>query len=87
LLKLPFSRVFLFRPGVIQPLHKVRSKTPLYQMIYTILGPILSLAKRLFPNHLVTSKEVGDAMLNSARHVSKSAVFEVKDIVRLAHNV
>jgi uncharacterized protein YbjT (DUF2867 family) len=87
LLQLPFSRVFLFRPGVIQPLHKVRSKTPLYQMIYTILGPILSLAKRLFPNHLVTSKEVGDAMLNSARHVSKSAVFEVKDIVRLAHNV
>ncbi len=86
LLKLPFSRVFLFRPGVIQPLHKIRSKTQLYQVIYTLLSPVLSLTKRVFPNHLVTTVEVGRAMLSAARHVLKSAVFEVKDIVRLARD-
>lgn len=84
LLKLPFSRVFLFRPGIIQPLHKVRSKTRLYRLTYTVLGPVLSLAKRLFPNQIVTSEEMGRAMLGAARHASKSAVLEVPDIARLA---
>jgi uncharacterized protein YbjT (DUF2867 family) len=84
LLKLPFSRVFLYRPGVIQPMHKVRSKTGLYQLVYTVFGPVLSLAKRAFPNRIVTSVEVGQAMLAAARHAPKSAVFEVADIVRLA---
>jgi uncharacterized protein YbjT (DUF2867 family) len=86
LLKLPFSRVFVFRPGVIQPLHKVRSKTRLYQATYTVFGPVLSLAKRAFPNHIVTSEEVGRAMLNAVRHEPKSTVLEVTDIVRLGRN-
>jgi uncharacterized protein YbjT (DUF2867 family) len=86
LLKLPFSRVFLYRPGVIQPMHKVRSKTGLYQLVYTVFGPLLSLAKRAFPNRIVTSEEVGRAMLGAARHAPKSAVFEVADIVRLARD-
>jgi uncharacterized protein YbjT (DUF2867 family) len=86
LLKLPFSRVFLFRPGIIQPLHKVRSKTRLYQTTYALLGPLLTLAKRLFPNHVLTSEDVGRAMLGAARHGPKSAVLEVPDIARLARS-
>ena len=83
LLALPFSRVFLFRPGVIQPMHAVRSKTRLYRLAYAVVGPALSLTKRLFPNHVVTSEEVGRAMLESARRLGSSAVLEVADIVRL----
>jgi uncharacterized protein YbjT (DUF2867 family) len=79
-----FARAFMFRPGVIQPMHRVRSKTALYQLAYTTLGPVLSLAKRAFPNRIVTSEEVGRAILNAARHEPKSAVFEVADIVRVA---
>jgi len=86
LLKLPFARVYLFRPGVIQPLHKVRSKTKLYHLTYALLGPVLSAAKRLFPNHVVTSEEMGQAMLAAARGGSKSAVLEVADIARLARS-
>ncbi|HEY2560960.1 MAG TPA: NAD(P)H-binding protein [Caldimonas sp.] len=87
LLKLPFSRVFLFRPGVIQPLHAVRSKTRLYQAAYVLSRPLLSTIKRLFPNGIVTSEEFGRAMLNAARHEPKSAVLEVADIVRLGRQV
>jgi uncharacterized protein YbjT (DUF2867 family) len=83
LLTLPFSRVFLFRPGVIQPLHAVRSKTRLYQVAYLLSRPLLSTIKRLFPSGIVTSEEFGRAMLNAARHEAKSAVLEVADIVRL----
>jgi uncharacterized protein YbjT (DUF2867 family) len=87
LLKLPFSRVFLFRPGVIQPLHQVRSKTRLYQFTYNIIGPMLSTIKRLWPNSLCTSVEVGRAMINAARSEPRSKVLEVVDIVRLARAV
>jgi uncharacterized protein YbjT (DUF2867 family) len=87
LLKLPFSRVFLFRPGVIQPLHRVKSKTRLYQFTYTIIGPMLSTIKRHWPNSLCTSVEVGRAMINAARSEPRSRVFEVADIVRLARAV
>ena len=84
LLKLPFSRVFLFRPGVIQPLHAVRSKTKLYQFTYNVIGPMLSMVKRRWPHSLCTSVEVGRAMINTARHERQSRVLEVPDIVRLA---
>jgi uncharacterized protein YbjT (DUF2867 family) len=84
LLKLPFSRVFLFRPGVIQPLHQVRSKTRLYQFTYNIIGPVLSTIKRRWPNSLCTSVELGRAMINTARREPRSRVLEVADIVRLA---
>jgi uncharacterized protein YbjT (DUF2867 family) len=84
LLKLAFSRVFLFRPGVIQPLHRVRSKTRLYHLVYSVFGPLLSGVKRLFPDHVVTSEEMGRAMLGTARSAPKSAVLEAPDIVRWA---
>jgi len=45
LLKLPFRAAYMFRPGVIQPLHGIRSKTKLYQTFYTILNPVLPLLK------------------------------------------
>jgi uncharacterized protein YbjT (DUF2867 family) len=81
--QLPFSRVFLFRPGVIQPLHEVRSKTALYRLTYATFGPMLSLAKRLWPDRIVTSEEVGRAMLAAARGLRTSAVLETADIARL----
>ena len=84
LLKLPFSRVFLFRPGVIQPLHQVRSKTKLYQFTYNVVGPLLSTVKRHRPNSLCTSVELGRAMINAAQREPRSRVLEVVDIVQLA---
>ncbi|MFV3015446.1 NAD(P)H-binding protein, partial [Pseudomonas sp. KHB2.9] len=53
LLRLPFKAVYVFRPGLIQPLHDVRSKTPLYALFYTVLGPLLSLVRRIKPGWVV----------------------------------
>ena len=35
ILKLPFHAAYMFRPGAIQPMHGIRSKTRLYQTFYT----------------------------------------------------
>jgi uncharacterized protein YbjT (DUF2867 family) len=81
---LPFAGVYLFRPAIIQPLHGIQSKTPSYRRFYTLTRPFLSVMKRLFPSYVVTTEEVGQAMLNAARRGAGRVVVEPGDISRLA---
>ena len=67
LLRLPFAAAYMFRPGVIQPLYGARSKTPAYRMIYILAKPLLSLLHRAFPNHVLTTEGIGQAMLMVAK--------------------
>lgn len=57
LLNLPFKAAYMFRPGVILPLHGVKSKTKLYQFFYNLMGPIYPVLKNSIrlqqPNKLV----------------------------------
>ena len=41
LLAMGFHSAFMFRPGYIQPMKGVRSKTALYQMVYNIAGAVV----------------------------------------------
>ncbi len=81
---LSFAGVYLFRPGLIQPLHGIKSKTPGYRIAYTLLTPLMPLARALFPNQVLTTEEMGRAMLNAARQGAGRAVLETGDIARLA---
>ena len=80
LLKLPFRAAYMFRPGVIQPLHGIRSKTKLYQTFYTVLNPILPLLKSAFPQYITTTEQLGRAMLRVARQGFPKPILETKDI-------
>jgi uncharacterized protein YbjT (DUF2867 family) len=80
LLRMPFKGAYMFRPGVIQPLHGVRSKTRLYQFFYSLFGPVLTLSRRLFPSYVTTTEQVGKAMLAVARRNGGRGVLESKDI-------
>jgi uncharacterized protein YbjT (DUF2867 family) len=84
LLKLPFRAAYMLRPGFIQPLHGIRSKTKLYQFFYTALNPILPLLKSAFPKSITTTEELGRAMLNVAKHGYPKPILETVDIVRAA---
>ena len=84
LLKLPFKAAYMFRPGLIRPLHGIRSKTPLYHAVYVALGPLLWLLARLFPRSIVSTEQVGRAMLAAAQHGAPSSWVEPADIARLA---
>jgi uncharacterized protein YbjT (DUF2867 family) len=84
LLKLPFRAAYMFRPGFIQPLHGIRSKTKLYQFFYTALNPILPLLKSAFPKYITTTEELARAMINVARTGYSKPILEVPDIVRSA---
>jgi hypothetical protein len=80
LLRLPFSAAYMFRPGIIQPLHGARSKTPVYRIIYNAAKPILSLLRRALPNYVLTTEEIGLAMLAVARNGYPKRILEVRDI-------
>jgi uncharacterized protein YbjT (DUF2867 family) len=84
LLALPISGVYLFRPAIIQPLHGVQSKTPSYRIFYRLAKPFLPLMARLFPTFVVTTEQVGRAMLNCARRGAGRVVLESSDIARLS---
>ena len=83
LLRLPFRAVFLFRPGVIQPVHGERSRTASYRALYTLTKPFLPLLRRAFPDSLLTTEEVGRAMLAVARSGAPKPVLEIADIAAL----
>ena len=80
ILKLSFRADYIFRPGFIQPLHGIRSKTRLYQTVYTLLNPILPLLKFILPQYVTTTEQVGRAMLQVAKHGYPRPILESKDI-------
>jgi uncharacterized protein YbjT (DUF2867 family) len=84
LLKLPFRAAYMFRPGFIQPLHGIRSKTKFYQFVYSALTPILPLLKSTFPKSITTTEELGRAMINVARNGYAKPILETADIIRAA---
>ena len=55
-LGLPFKASYVFRPGAIQPLHGITSRTGWYRALYVVLGPAMSLARWLAPRHILTTR-------------------------------
>ena len=80
LLQMPFKAAYMFRPGYIQPLHGVRTKTRWYGTVYAILGPLYPLWKLLFPKYVTTTECVGRAMLSVAKRGALKSVLENQDI-------
>jgi uncharacterized protein YbjT (DUF2867 family) len=80
LLRLPFKAAYMFRPGFIQPLHGVKSKTALYRIPYAILGPFNSIFMRFFPKYATTTEVLGRAMIKAARDGAPKKILESQDI-------
>lgn len=80
LLKMPFRAAYMFRPGYIQPLHGIRTKTKWYGALYAVMGPLYPLWKRLLPKYVTTTECVGRAMLNVVRHGAPKRFLENQDI-------
>jgi uncharacterized protein YbjT (DUF2867 family) len=81
--RLPFKAVYIFRPGIIQPLHGIRSKTGSYRWFYGMSRPLLPLLRALLPNTVLSTRIVGRAMLAVARHGAARPVLEAADISAL----
>lgn len=84
LLRLPFEAAYMFRPGIIIPLDGIRSGTRWTRVTYTLARPVLPALKALFPDHVLTTRQVGRAMLSVAHDGYPDPVLEARDIRRAA---
>ena len=80
LLRLPFKGAYMFRPGLIQPRHGIVSKTRWYRVFYAVFGVFFPLFKALFPHSLLTTEELGRAMLEVAKRGAPQPILEARDI-------
>jgi len=80
LLKMPFKAAYMFRPGYIQPLHGIKTKTRWYGALYAVVSSLYPLLKRLFPNQVTTTQELGRAMIAAAKQASAKRIVESGEI-------
>ncbi|MFD6159943.1 epimerase [Nocardia sp. NPDC060256] len=83
LLALPFQ-AYMFRPGFVQPMDGVVSKTRLYRAAYAVTGPVIPLFKRLAPNAVNDSREIGRAMIAVAASGADTRVLTPREITARA---
>ncbi len=77
---LPLKKLYIFRPGLIQPIGgKMHSLT-----ITRIIRPIYPILYHFFPSFITNTEEFGLAMINAARFGSTQKVFENRDIRDMA---
>lgn len=79
LIAMPFKGAYMFRPGYIQPLKGIKSKTNWYQFFYIILKPLYFLLKP-FKSFVTDSVTLSKAMINAGLEGYSKKVLEVKDI-------
>ncbi|NTY41504.1 NAD-dependent epimerase/dehydratase family protein [Burkholderia diffusa] len=82
--RMPFRRVAIFRPSAIFPEDGIRSRTASYRWLYAVLKPFLMLARRVSPGSVLTTRVIGDAMLNAVRRGVSHSILNPADIHRLA---
>jgi uncharacterized protein YbjT (DUF2867 family) len=84
LLRLPL-KAFMFRPGLIEPLDGIQSKTRAYRVLYKLTKPLLPLLRWALPNQVLSTREIGQAMLAVARRGYEKRILETKDLRRMAN--
>lgn len=80
LLNLPFKAAYMFRPGAIQPLNGIKSKTGWYNLIYTVTALLAPLLVKHLPDYVTTTQALAKAMLNVAAKGSAKRILESADI-------
>ncbi len=86
LLALPFQAAFMFRPGYIQPVDGVRSRTGWVQASYTVIAPFYPILRRMLPNATTTTANLGRALIQVAAAGYPRPVLYSQDMNRLAGN-
>jgi uncharacterized protein YbjT (DUF2867 family) len=82
LFALGFPAAYMLRPAGIVPLHGIRSKTPIYRVVYTLLNPILPWLRTTFPKYLTTTEELGRTMITLAASNQPGRIVENAEITR-----
>ncbi|WP_020530977.1 hypothetical protein [Flexithrix dorotheae] len=84
LLKLGFKQAFMFRPGGIIPKRDIQPSDKMYRFLINNLKWLLKILKGLFPNSIVDTTQIGQAMINVTLKGYEKKVLKPADILTLA---
>jgi uncharacterized protein YbjT (DUF2867 family) len=84
LLNLGFKQAFMFRPGAIIPLRDIQPSSKFYRILINNLKWLLKLLKKLAPEKVVDTTQVGLAMINVTKKGYDKKVLHPHDIQILA---
>lgn len=85
LLNLGFQQAYMFRPGVIIPLKGIKSRTKSYQFMYDYFMWLVKLIKAISPNSVVSTTQIGLAMINAMLKGYGKKVLRPKEIIDLSN--
>ncbi len=80
LMKLPFKKVYAFRPGFLIPTKGQKNVNKFYWVVGFLFPPL----RMIFPTFVSTLKELGLAMINTVIKGYEKQILEVSDIVKLS---
>ena len=80
LMEMPFKAAYMFRPGMIQPMHGIKSRTRSYRIFYMFFGWLMPVLRRFFPGLVTSTQQIGRAMLVVAKRGYPKAILETRDI-------
>jgi uncharacterized protein YbjT (DUF2867 family) len=82
LMHLSFQSAYMFRPGIILPVHGVSSKTKMYQLLYDVLRPFYPLLRK--SKSVITSEQLGKAMIQVVRAGYPKPLIESAEIKKIS---
>ncbi len=84
ILNLGFKQAFMFRPGAIIPLRGIQPSSKMYRILINNLKWLIKLMKRLSPDSVVDTTQIGLAMVNVTLRGYDKKIITPKDILVLA---
>jgi uncharacterized protein YbjT (DUF2867 family) len=75
-----FPSAYMFRLSALRAMHGEVSRTGWTRVAYAVLGPLLPLVRAIAPGAVVTTEELGRAMIRVAREGAPTRVLEARDL-------
>lgn len=78
-----FPSAYMFRIGALRAMHGEVSKTRWTRIIYAVFRPLWPLVRVVTPGAIITTEELGRAMIRVARERAPKRVLENRDLIAL----
>ncbi len=78
-----FSSAYMVRLGALRPMHGEVSKTRWTRIAYVVFRPLLPLVRLILPGAVISTEELGRAMIRAAREGAPKRVLEMRDLLAL----
>jgi hypothetical protein len=75
-----FPNAYMFRLAMLRPMNREVSRTRWTRVSYVVFRPLLPLLRALWPGGVITTEELGRAMLRVAREGAPTRVLENREM-------